>query len=50
MVSQDFEADETFSTNMLAQMAVPLAHLDPKKHGKTLCEFSRVRWQEGLWQ
>ena len=49
--TQDFEADNDFFYYMLAQMASSLAHIDPKKKGRTMCElFGAYGWQEGSKQ
>ncbi|MGI5898685.1 MAG: glycosyl transferase family 2 [Christensenellales bacterium] len=46
--SSDFEADDDFFYYMLAQMATSLAHIDPKKKGRAMCEiFGAYGWQEG---
>lgn len=46
-----FEADDDFYYYLLAQLAVSLAQLDPKKRGRAMCEiFGAFGWQEGLQQ
>jgi len=49
--ARDFEADEEFFYYGLAKLAASLAHIDPKKKGRALCEiFGAYGWQEGLKQ
>lgn len=44
-----FEADDDFFYYCLAQLATSLAHIDPKKRGRAMCEiFGAYGWQEGL--
>ena len=41
--------DGRFFHNLLAKLAASLAHLDPKKKGRALCEiFGAYGWSEGL--
>lgn len=43
------ESDEDFYYYCLAHMATSIAHIDPKKKGRTVCElYGAYGWQEGL--
>ena len=49
--SRDFEADDEFFYYGLAKLCSSLAHIDPKKKGRAMCEiFGAYGWVEGLRQ
>ncbi|MGI6707238.1 MAG: glycosylhydrolase-like jelly roll fold domain-containing protein [Clostridia bacterium] len=49
--SRDFEADDEFFYYALGQLATSIAHIDPKKKGRAMCEiFGAYGWQCGLRQ
>ena len=47
--SRDFEADDEFFYYGLGKLCSSLAHIDPKKKGRAMCEnFGAYGWSEGL--
>jgi len=49
--SVGLESDDDFFYYALAQMAASIAHIDPKKKGRAMCEiFGAFGWQEGVRQ